>query len=316
MRRTVALAVLVLVAAGACDTGSDEEPAGGLAGALNRIAANDTTRQEVNYDDTAAIRALIGDGPVREGFGQLALRGAPNLVNLGNTAETELRLVPLQASYTISAGRPPNTVGVVAGGQKGDEVSGALTKLGWTRDGDRLVAPGLSTAEPNVSRYALALGQVRADGADVVYGSAGAQLSHAGRPSGDTLGGDRRIKALAGCLGDVVAAQIVANRDGEATAIAVGVLRPAAKTDTPKTVVCVAWGAQQAADGYATRVKDALANGRSQASRQPYAELVRAPEVTTVGGDEHLVRWRGETPGRAALGFQMLATRDLPGLSS
>jgi hypothetical protein len=317
----IAVASALMFAPSGCGGGadtsdSDGASASGLIGALARIAATDNTRLAVNYDDTPALLELAGSDSPRQGFGMLALVGAPNLANLASAIEKDVRLAPRRATYTVSAGQPPNSVGLIAGGQNGEDVSGALTKLGWTRDGDNLVAPSLSSVEQRAASYALQLSQVRVDDAEIVYGSMKAELADAGRPSGPTLADDRRIRALADCLGDVVAAQIVAERAvGDSSAVAVGVQRPAAKSDPPRSVVCVSWRDQSTAKTYQTEVTAALADGRSLASNREYAELIRSPEVINVGGDEHVVRWRGDTP-QTALVFRMLAARDLPGFAA
>ena len=309
------MAVVLLVAATAgsgCSADKADKEEAGFAGALSRIAATDLTKAQISYDDTAALRKLVGDGPPGQGFGILSLIGGSNLAGRPEI-EAATHVAPRRGTYNVSAGRETR-VTLVAGGQKGKEVSAALTKLGWQRKGDRLVAPDVSAVDKDTATYAIEFGQVRVDGADIVYGSSSARLADVGRPSGDTLADDARIKGLAGCLGDVVAAEIfsASGRD-EHTAVAVGVQRPKSNTDTPRAVVCVSWGSQAAAERYAAKATDALANGTVFGGRK-LADLVQSTEVTTVGGGEHIVRWRGDTPSKASLVFDLLTVRDLPGL--
>jgi hypothetical protein len=179
--------------------------------------------------------------------------------------------------------------------------------------GGRLVAPaGGGGGVEGVLRIALA--QVRAEGADLVYGGRQAQLAPAGAPTGPTLAGDRRVRALAGCLGDVVAAEFVTfTAQGRPTMVAVGVRRPNDRAASPRAVTCAAWPTTAAADAYAAKVRDALARGVSRADNRPYADRLRAPAVEP-GGDEHVVAWTADTPADARTVVQMLLQEDLPAL--
>jgi hypothetical protein len=310
----VAVALLAGVTGGCSLLDRDK---GGFAAALGRIAATDATRSAVAWDDTAALLALVGDERKPEGFGRLAFTGYPGLGLTEPTAEADVKLALRRATFVVSAGRAPDTVGLVAGGQRPDRVRDALTALGWKLEGDRLVHPGMIARTEPASRYSIQLNQVRGDGEDVVIGLNKATLSSAGHPGGPTLADDARISALAECLGDVVAATVSAETGAPAaTAVAIGVPRPSSRTDEPRAVVCVSWSDQAAADRYAEGLAGVLRGGDSRRTGRPWSELLRDTEVDRPGGDERIVRWRAATPGRAGRVSEMLLARDLPGLAT
>jgi hypothetical protein len=335
---------VVSVAAGVALAGCSSLPligggGTGLHQALSRIAANDATRKWVSYDATGKLTKLVGKRPGGSGFGLLLLDGT----DLGPVAELlpdDTGIAALDADYGVSAGLPPDTVSVLAGGQHSDRIGKALTGSGWTRDGDRYIGPDVTAVtDDSKMRQALNLAQVRTDGADVVFGKSRADLGAAGHP-GRSLADDQPTAALADCLGDVVAAQLTTDFHSPIESsrltpvqqaalakqrpagiqldklreVAVGVRTPKSTSDTPRAVVCVAWADQSAADGYAAALPGVLSDGTSLASNQPYTRLLHNPQTSKVGGGAHIVRWsadEGEGPGQV---IGMLAMQDLPGL--
>ncbi|SHN46633.1 hypothetical protein [Cryptosporangium aurantiacum] len=312
LRPVLLCALVCLALVNGCSSESPESsgPDSGTAleRALGRVAATDTTRQQITFDDTAALASL------GETFGALSLSGVAALTTYADQAKG---LRPKSASFTVTAGRAPETVSLLAGGQDADEVEKQLTGAGWKRDGDELVAPALG-AGGDGSTLPIILARVRTDGEDVVYGGTDGGLSDVGSPDGGSLADDRRVAALASCLGDVVAASFVISQDPKApdgpTMTAVGVRRPKSGGDTPQALACTAWSTSAAADTYATEVRDALDRGASARTQRPYAELLKSATVRDVGGDEHVVSWQAGTPDNAYLVFQMLAQSDLPAL--
>jgi hypothetical protein len=312
----------------------------GLEQALRRVAANSATRTWVSYDATGKLTELVGKQLTASGYGALLLRGT----SLGPVAQhlaDDTGIAALDAEYGISTGLPPNTVSVLAGGQHADRLGSALTASGWTKNGDRYIAPAANTiTDERRVIYALDFPQVRADGSDVIFGKAKADLGAAGHPEGKTLADDEPTRALADCLGDVVVAQLVTNYKSPAlsnrltpaqqsalaklrpagvqldklTEVAVGVRTPKSASDTPRAVVCTAWSDQSAADGYAAAVPGVLADGKSLATNQPYAQLLHNAETKNVGGGAHVVAWSAEEANGAAQIITMLEKGDLPGL--
>ncbi|MFL6072224.1 MAG: hypothetical protein ACJ73S_02260 [Mycobacteriales bacterium] len=320
--------VLVLGLLAGCSGGGSGSSSGGggdrtgLRAALARVADTAETRREVAYDDTAALVKLAGRGwNSNSAYGQLRGFGASSLVAFEQLLAENPGINLLDADYTVVAGQPPAQIGLVAGGQHQDKVNG-MTRRGWKRQGDHLVAPPFSAADmdhPENGELALNMATVKAGGSDMAYGGTGAKLDWVTSPGKQTLATDRAIGALADCLGDVVAAQVVSSYTASGAKpdlVAAGIRRPHGNSDTPHAVVCVSWPSASAADQYASAVRTALASGKSMRTLEPYADTLKHPTVRNVGGGTHVVGWGADTPGRAMLVFQMISEMDLPALPS
>ena len=191
--------------------------------ALARIAATPATRRLIVYDNTGALVKLTGSSWSAQGsFAALRGTGAGPLTQVGQLLASNPGINLLGASYTITAGQQPQQVGLIAGGQQAQRVSTGLAKLGWAPTHGRLVAPSPDSVGGNqqyTSIYALNLAQVRTTGSDVRFGGAQADLGEIDHSTGPTLAVDPGTKALAGCLGNVVAAEVdAAYPGGPATA--------------------------------------------------------------------------------------------------
>ena len=316
MRRILGLFVAVCAATPlvtGCNTGENEtadEERTPLVRALDRIAATDATRHRIEFDDTAALTTLGGDSAT--GFGSLALTGAYSLSVDLPTVEKSTGLRPRSASYTITGGQAPAAVTLVAGGQDADEVEEQLAAFGWKADGNELVAPPLGQGGGDTT-LPVHLARVLAEGSDVAYAGTDGRLSDVAGADGNTLADDRRVAALAGCLGDVVAARFaVGEQQDSPTMVAVGVRRPKASTDTPGAVACVSWPTSAAADAYTAELRDALARGTTRLRGDAYSELLKSSAVLEIGGDEHVVAWQADTPGSAFQVFELLLRNELP----
>jgi hypothetical protein len=289
-----------------------------LDAALSHVADTSVTRAQISYDDTAELVRLSGTDPGNaKGFAVLRGWGASSIAQELVTLPSDTGISLFSEEYAISAGNPPRAVTLLHGGQTASLVTSRLTKLGWKQKGGMLTGPAFSAGVSQAAAlYALQLHVVRADGSDVALGGTDADLSQIGSPSGSTLVGDPLIGALAGCLGDVIAAQVSAGDLGgrNPVAVAIGVRTPASNAATPHAVACVAWSGQAGAAQYAADVRKALSSGVSYATNQPYSALLSHPSVTSIGGSQHIVQWQADTPGRADLIFQMFLNRDLPAL--
>jgi len=220
VRKAITVVTVLCVAAGpvlaGCSAKSEDSggtgtgpSATGLRQALSRVAATEDTRAWLGYDAIAELTRVVGKRPGR-GFGLLLLQGT-DLRSDAVTAPTDTGIAPLDADYGIEAGQPPHTVTVLAGGQQADRIGTSLTTLGWARNGDRYVGPDPArlTGAGMKTVYGLTFAQVRPDGADVVIGRSSTDLGTAGHPlPGRTLADDQATAALAGCLGDVVVANL------------------------------------------------------------------------------------------------------------
>jgi hypothetical protein len=302
----------------ACGSGGGAAAGGtGLDAALSRVADNSNMRSFISYDDTAALVKLGGKAFKPAGFSALIGHGTGNLVDFFQILPTEAGISLLDEKYAISAGLPPASVGLLAGGQNAAAVSSKLTAQGWKRKGQLLVMLPLNLSNKLDGETTGVLSQVQTTGSDLVYGLPQANLSMAGSPSGQTLAQDPLIGALANCLGDVVAADITAKYPFGAqppTAVAVGVSRPASNSAVPHGVVCVAWPSSASASQYSAALRKALSSGYSVRSRQRWSAILHKASVTTIGGSQNVVQLQAQTPQNVLTVFDMLVSADLPGL--
>jgi hypothetical protein len=292
--------------------------------ALARVADTANTRSSIYYDDTAALIQLGGGHPFpRTGVAALATFGASDLAASALYLQHDTGINLSGASYDITAGTIPQTMTLVAGGQDAALVTSSLEKLGWQQDGGQLTLPGSALfgqspgVNPDVEMYGQAIDHARAAGPDVAGGGQPADLGQIGSPPGPTLATDPGIRALASCLGDVVAAQFAsgapfASKPGE---IAVGVQRPASNAATPRVVACVQWPTQAAADQYAAALRTALAHGGGHIVKS-WSTSFKNASVTVIGDSQHVVEWQASAPGHASLVFLLVEPGDLPALSA
>jgi hypothetical protein len=302
-----------------CSGGSAPGGGTGLDAALANVAGGPVAGAEVSYDDTAALVRLSGTDPFStKGFAMLRGWGASSLMNLSADLSGDTGISVLREDYAISAGNPPRMVTLLHGGQDAAQVTSRMGKLGWKQGNGVLVGPAFPGGGSQAAAlYALQMHVVRADGSDVRLGESAVSPGQLGPPSGPTLASDPLISALAGCLGDVVAAQVQVGGDlggRSPVAVAVGVSRPASNAATPHAVTCVAWSSQAGATQYTADARKALSSGSSLATRQPYSALLSHGSVTSIGGSQNIVQWQADTPRRADFIFQMYLNRDLPGL--
>jgi hypothetical protein len=310
------LLALVTAIAG-CSGGSGG--GSGLDAALARVADTANNRTQISYDDTSELVKLAGTNPVAtKGFALLRGTGAPTIAEGAYLTPQEAGINLYGENYAVTVGSPDEALTLLDGGQSASQVTSHLTKLGWKRSGDKLLAPSKGTGGPDGKVEAEIYGQVQPSGADLLVGSSHADLSQIGSPSGQTLAGDPKVSALANCLGNVVAAEMFSGYylGGKGpTALAVGVVEPASNTATPQAVVCVSWSTPAQAAKYATDVKKALTSGLSPVADKRYSTMLTLGTVTSVGGSQNVVEWQADTPGNASLVFQMIDDFGLPALT-
>jgi hypothetical protein len=318
----LALATLVAVAGcgGSGGTAGGSSGGSGFSAALGKVADTPGAREQVTYDDTAALVRLAGSSGSQKGFGVLLGLGATSIAQLMSVIAGDTGIDPYKASYEITAGLPPTALTLISGGQDSAAVTSHMTKLGWKQSGGSLVLPAENLSSPNedLVQYELAMPLLSASGSNVAIGnSTHADISQIGSPSGATLTSDPLISSLASCLGNVVAASIDAYPadlgHGGLTGYALGVTQPASNTATPHVVVCAAWSTHGEAGQYAAAVSKALSSGIS-AQKQSYASLLPGSSVTTVGGARNVVQWKASTPGRADEIFALWESNSLPAL--
>ncbi len=317
--RPILAAVLVAAVAG-CSSGGGSGSSG-LDTALGRVSDTASNRAIIYYDNTAELVSLVGKSLSAEstGYGQLRGMGASSLVSFIYTMASDTGINLFDENYAITAGQNPSVaVTLIAGGQDASLVTGRMIKLGWKKDPDgTLTGPSPTAASGDGGQYALSLVKVQAENSDVLVGGPDANLSQIGSPSGTTLADDPDISALAGCLGNVVAATMYSGPSGSITAdpteVAVGITQPASAKATPHAVVCVSWPSQAAADTYASNVRKALSTGLSPVYDRRFSAYLPHATVTSVGGDAHVVEWQAD-PADVETVFNMLNSSALPAL--
>jgi len=321
--RVAVAAALVVVSAG-CSGGGSGSGGTGLEAALARVADSANNQSSIYYDNTAELVGLVGKSLSAEskGYGELRGNGAPNLVSFMGTLPQDTGINLFDESYAITAGEPPASLTLVADGQDSSLITGKMTKLGWKKgDGGTLAGPPLNTAslDEETELYAISMRKLQAANSDVLFGGASADLSQIGSPSGSTLADNPGVKALAGCLGNVVAATMYGGRNAgiksAPTEVAVGISQPAKATAAAHAVVCVSWPSQAAADTYEANVRKVLATGLSLRTNERYSALLGHATVTSVGGDSHIVEWQAD-PSTPDTVFQLQVSNDLPALPS
>ena len=293
----------------------------GLETALARVSDTANNRDVIYYDNTAELVTLVGSSLSAEskGYGQLRGLGASSIVSFADTLPGETGINLFDENYAITAGNPSVALTLVAGGQDASLVTGRLTRLGWKKNADgALTGPPPLGAPGDSGTYAIAMAKVQADNSDVLFGASSANLSQIGSPSGTTLAGDSGISALAGCLGNAVAAAMFGGPDiSSVTAapaeVAVGISQPASASATPHAVVCVSWPSQAAAGTYAANVRKALATGLSPLLNERFSAVLPHATVTSVGGDAHVVEWQASSPNIETV-FNLVDEGSLPAL--
>lgn len=321
--------VLMACAAGSCSSrpgggqaGSGATGGTGLDAALSQVADTPGTRAYITFDDTARLVHLSGTSPFpTKGFALLRGFGASSLAGLTPELASQTGISLFSEDYAITADNPPRMLTLLHGGQSATLVTSRLTKLGWKRGaGMLLIGPPVFTggASQKALPYAVPLQVVQPDGHDLTFGDSGADLSQIGSPTGPTLASDPVIRALAGCLGDVVAAQISVGGDlggRHPAAVAIGVRSPARNTAIPHVVACAAWPGKAQAARYVADVRKALSTGLSAVWNQPFSALLSHASVTSIGGSQHIIEWQADTPGHLPyLIFQLYMHADLPAL--
>ena len=237
--------------------------AGGLVGALHRVAANDDTRAGVEYGAPARIRELGERFRTLEGYGFGTIAPTAKLVDdaLG---------VDLGAfDEALVAGEAPRWGGVLWGGYDLDTVDDRLGGMGieraeddggtrWTSGQDLEIdfdGPFVGVVQTNQ------FNSIRTADGSFAYAPSAAGVDWVTDGGDDTLADDAQVGGLARCLGDVVAARIV-QRDA------------AGAREDGTEVFCI--------DGDKAAVEEAL-DGEMVSTRQPWDEFLPGLKVEQDG---------------------------------
>lgn len=295
MLKPVAIIVAAgLVLAGCSDDAFPDE--GGLLGALGRVRATADTRKSVEYGEPASVRTLA-DKDKR--YRQLQGYGYGSVSNYSRNIEGELGLHLDEFTGGITAGDPPKQATLLWGEYDTSALDGKLGGLGIDSE-EALGGTHWRAAEDDELNFDGPLVDVMPtahfnnivtrDGA-FAFASASAGVEWVTEPGDETLADDSVLVPLARCLGDVIAATLLAT--GEAA----GVRRDG--TD----VICL--NADEA------QVSEAL-KGNAPSTREPWDELLPGAKVDSAEGLARVTAPPGDRP--AGLGLRALQTRDLEAL--
>ncbi|MFF5227956.1 hypothetical protein [Dactylosporangium sp. NPDC000521] len=303
-RRVPALLLSCAVLLGttaACNNRAAEETE--LVKALGRLADTEDIRKNIRFaDEAVAIRFPRGSANWRKLIGRGSTRLQPEVTDL---AAYGIRLD--NSEHVVTAGTPLRDVTLVAGGQDPVAVADHLFTVGWRDDGRGQVAPRALT-EDGLRFLPLALPRVHGEGFDLFIGGDDANWDDVRAAPVRSLAANPTIRALADCLGDVVAANIRTQvRDERPYVLAAGVHRKGAGSGKPaEVVVCSSWSTAEDMDRSVTEQRQEYAQGRP-------GEVFRDVEVTAVGGERHLVRVTADSGEPDAI-LAMLDHGDAPAM--
>jgi hypothetical protein len=316
---TITVAAVLLCAACSSADGFDlADESTGLRAALGRVAANDQTRQYVEYGDVAALSKLAADG---ERYQSVLGYGLSPLANTYKIMAEKLHFDPTKMDGAVLAGQPPNQAGVLWGDYDVDALERALADLDIpaedSGDGKRWRSADdqeINFEGPLVDIVPTAgLNNIQTGPGVFAYSATRAGVDSVTAPGDATLAGDPLLGRLAGCLGDVSVAVLATKAEGDPMSYAVGVRVTSDGAATE--VACIA---PPEGDAKALRdsVEDELKNGVAPSVRKPWAELLPDATVALVE-QESVVRVEAKPAGDEPVGrvIQMLQQRDLPALA-
>lgn len=214
--------------AGSADSGgsasASDSPAG-VASALERISVD--ARGEglyVEYGNTAMLTELAVEDP--DTWQSLIVYGLSALAPVAN-GETVLGMDLSAADYALSVGLPPARLMLLSGGQDGEAVTEAAEQLGYSGD------PVLSQEMDVTVKETITVHSLVTLGEDVALAGPEAEVQWADS-DGESMMDDESVAALAPCLGDPAAAQIL---DVDGTDVGTAINSDGTETES---VLCVA----------------------------------------------------------------------------
>ncbi|MGI5176268.1 hypothetical protein ACQEVZ_08075 [Dactylosporangium sp. CA-152071] len=310
--RTHALLLACAVLLGTMAACGDREGSPGSGGgdaelvkALGRLADTENIRTNVRFADEAVTMHFprkTGSVKWRGLIGRGSARLQPEVIRL---PDYDIRLD--NSEYVVTAGGSSRDVSLVAGGQFPVEVTRKLVAAGWRDDGGGLVAPPVLTGD-GLQFLSIAMPRVHGEGGDLFVGGDDANWDDVRAAPERSLAANPTFRALAGCLGDVVAAYFrTRTRDERTYVIAAGVLRAGAGSSKPaKFVVCSSWSTAEDMDRSVTEQRQEYAHDRP-------AEVFRDVTVTALGGGLHMVRATAGTAEPDAI-LAMVDDGNAPGM--
>lgn len=282
-----ALAALLALSATACSgDGEEDSAAGGVRGALDRVADTPDTRLWFSYADLAGLRAANGDAGRLGQYAQLA--GYAEDWKLADKLPAVYGFDPRDADRSWTAGTDPKQATVLSGGLKLPVVEERLAAAKAARehtasDGTQWrTAPDyeISLETAAVPEALAAFNVVRVDGTTLVHGGGAAEVAAADTGTGKKLGDAEPYKSLASCLGDVLVAEIAGARPAVGGSVPIAVGFRGAKGEPVTQVLCVPGSSAQSLD----RVRDFFAPEHRLKNGMPWGEAVSDIKVEAAGG--------------------------------
>lgn len=256
------LAAVCLLPAACSSSGSGGGAASGLSAAMDSVSGSGPAAEYFEYGDLAALRKLgvlhpdatQGTGPLFDPrWSQVAGVGASDLAAYSAVLPKVIDLNVLTADSAVTIGNPPDRATRLDGSTDAKAVSAKLTALG-AKARDFGSTAGLSFgpdnaintssklgANPSYGSLAITLNQIAVTNGTFATSRNAATLEKALAPGDRSLLDTPHFADLADCLGDVVAAIVVAagEPDTNSALVAVGVRTPASGDAAVDDVLCV-----------------------------------------------------------------------------
>ena len=311
----VAVGCLTLVA---CGQGSSNGGAGSLRDGMAAVKDSPASRTFFAWADQKVLRQLTGISSAKSGkrgdprWSRLDSVALPAVAELGPQLADGTGIDILASQRAISIG-PVTAQAERLDGLKGSDVRKALEALGATQESAlgrsflTLAAEGqVNLSNPKLGDDVfLVLNRAVVTGSSVAFGLANA-------PIDAVLGGGRSLadapgeSAVADCLGDTVAAQVMVPPSGAAAGVhlvGIGARRPPVKKSSAREVLCEVVD-KQAAAAVATAIRDRVQpDDRLPDGFQVRERVARASVDQMAKGDVALVRLTLDLVAPARAGF-------------
>lgn len=323
-----------LASTSGCHRGGGEDGGASLAGALATVGDTDASRAYLEWAYVSRIRELGGvtqqhpagsdDVDHRRWASQFGV-GAGNLGNASVQLAGTIDLFNARSAVLI--GMPPRTAVRIDGVDTGRARAGLLHYGGRTgkvagHDGVILAGDNEIKLDSPLAELGIlnAFNKVAFDGNRVAFGASEEPVGTVLTGGAHPLIGNPSVAVTANCLGDVLTATIApaasATVGGGAQTIGIGVRNPARGTDAAVEVLCLAAPDKGTADRLEQQVRQhATLSAQSQASRQPWSNLVSAITVSRDGDRTVRVELTDQASRPAGLLYRALQQRDITSLT-
>jgi hypothetical protein len=325
-RRVAAAATAALaLAVTACSSDSSDSGSSGLEQAMSSVSGAGVAKAEFQYGDMGRLRELgIVDSKrkpiIDTRWQQVVGYGSGQFGTIAVALTKVIALDVLAADSTTTIGTPPNTAIRISGGVDKAAVTAKLKALGAKprtfggTDGLSLAADNEITHAGPLANSGLVnqINQVVLTDDSMTSSPNGATLQQA-LGTGPSLLDTGAYRDLADCLGDVIAADILAAppSDKNAAVFAVGVRDPSSKSGVDREVLCAL-----PRDGKSDALRAALGknlalSATDPTTRAPISQYASKSEVGS-SGDAVQVVLTMKSDGPVGYTLQALLRGSLP----